>query len=146
MTIVQPIQTSRIETTAPAPRLGAANDADFTKALSQARELPASAAPLSCGSRSGELEPLQKFESFVLRTFVEAMLPKKASAVFGEGTAGDIWRSMMAEKIGEEIAAAGGIGIAALLEKDNAARIAAGTDALAEDAARAAGSGASKVR
>lgn len=146
MTIVQPIQTSRIETTAPAPRVNAASDVDFTKALSQARELPASPAPLSRGSRSGELEPLQKFEGFVLRTFVEAMLPKNATAVFGEGTAGDIWRSMMAEKIGEEIAASGGIGIAALLEKDNAAKVAAGADALADEAARATGSSASTVR
>ena len=122
------------------------NAVDFGKELAQAGELPTSAKTLSHGSRSGELDPLQKFEGFVLRTFVESMLPKNATAVFGEGTAGDIWRSMMAEKIGEEIAASGGIGIAALLEKDNAAKVASGADALADAAAQTTGAGAAAVR
>ncbi|ORE97985.1 rod-binding protein [Aurantimonas sp. 22II-16-19i] len=56
--------------------------------------------------------PLEQFEGFVLRTFIESMLPSENSAFFGEGTAGSIWRSMMAEEIGNEIAKAGGIGIA----------------------------------
>lgn len=67
------------------------------------------------GPQSGAPGELQQFEGFVLRTFVEAMLPKENASFFGSGTAGDIWRSMMAERLGEEIAAAGGVGIAALL-------------------------------
>ncbi|MBB3935550.1 rod-binding protein [Aureimonas phyllosphaerae] len=69
-------------------------------------------------SRSAELKPLQKFEAFVLRNFVESMLPSKNTAFFGTGTAGNIWRSMLAERIGDEMAKAGGVGIAEMLEKD----------------------------
>ncbi|MEN3792700.1 rod-binding protein [Fulvimarina sp. MAC3] len=65
-----------------------------------------------------KLTPMQEFESFTLRSFVEAMLPSEASNFFGSGTAGNIWRSMMAEQIGEQIARAGGIGIAETIAKD----------------------------
>jgi hypothetical protein len=63
------------------------------------------------------MKPYQEFESFVLRTFVESMLPKDAESVFGSGTAGDVWKGMLAEKIGAEIAKSGGIGIAEQLAK-----------------------------
>lgn len=69
------------------------------------------------GPQGGAPGELQQFEGFVLRTFVEAMLPKENASFFGSGTAGDIWRSMMAERLGEEIAAGGGIGIAELLAR-----------------------------
>ncbi|WP_062217391.1 rod-binding protein [Aureimonas sp. D3] len=68
-------------------------------------------------SHSGELKPLQKFESFFLRNFVETMLPQKDTSFFGSGTAGQIWKSMLAERIGDEMAASGGIGIADMLAK-----------------------------
>lgn len=54
----------------------------------------------------------RKFEAFVLQSFVQSMLPKKAEVVFGKGTAGEIWKSMLAEQIGKQIADAGGVGIA----------------------------------
>lgn len=72
-------------------------------------------------SRSGELEPLQKFESFVLRSFIESMMPSEDTAFFGTGTAGKIWKSMLAERIGDEMAASGGIGIADMLAKQGRA-------------------------
>jgi peptidoglycan hydrolase FlgJ len=59
----------------------------------------------------------RKFEAFVLQTFVESMLPQDASEVFGKGTAGTIWRSMLAEQIGNEMAKGEGIGIAKQLAK-----------------------------
>ncbi|EAU41515.1 hypothetical protein FP2506_13819 [Fulvimarina pelagi HTCC2506] len=65
-----------------------------------------------------KLSPLQEFESFALRSFVESMLPSEASNFFGSGTAGNIWRSMMAEQIGEQITRAGGIGIAEMVARD----------------------------
>lgn len=61
------------------------------------------------------VSPAQKFEAFVLQQFVESMMPEKSEAVFGEGTAGSIWKSMLAEQIGNQIASAGGIGIAKML-------------------------------
>lgn len=54
----------------------------------------------------------QQFEAFVLQSFIESMLPKDSESTFGKGTAGSVWRSMMAEQIGAQIAKAGGIGIA----------------------------------
>lgn len=54
----------------------------------------------------------QEFEAFILQTFVESMLPKNAENTYGKGTAGSIWKSMMAEQIGEQVARTGGIGIA----------------------------------
>jgi hypothetical protein len=58
----------------------------------------------------------RKFEAFILQMFVESML-KDASDVFGKGTAGTIWRSMLAEQIGNEMARGNGIGIAKQLAK-----------------------------
>jgi hypothetical protein len=53
-----------------------------------------------------------QLEAFVLQSFIQAMLPKNAPHVFGKGTAGDVWKSMLAEKLGAEIARSGQLGIA----------------------------------
>ncbi|OLP58157.1 rod-binding protein [Xaviernesmea oryzae] len=54
----------------------------------------------------------RKFEGMVLQNFVQDMLPKESSEVFGKGTAGDVWKSMMAEQIANVIAKGNGVGIA----------------------------------
>lgn len=72
---------------------------------------------------SGEV--YRKFEAFVLQTFVETMLPKESEEVFGKGTAGGIWKSMLAEQLGAQLAKGKGIGIA----KQLAATRPAGPDA-----------------
>lgn len=63
------------------------------------------------------MTPEQQFEAFILRTFVETMLPDDATASYGSGTAGDIWKGMKAEQIGNAMARSGGIGIAEKLAK-----------------------------
>jgi Rod binding domain-containing protein len=40
------------------------------------------------------------------------MLPKQSEDLFGKGTAGTVWRSMMAEQLGNQLAQGKGIGIA----------------------------------
>ncbi len=65
-------------------------------------------------ARSASADPYRKFEGQVLQQFVEAMLPK-AETVFGKGNAGGIWKSMLSEQIGQQIAKSGGIGIAKML-------------------------------
>jgi flagellar protein FlgJ len=60
----------------------------------------------------------QQFEAFVLQSFIESMLPKDSESTFGKGTAGSVWRSMMAEQIGAQVAKAGGIGIASKILAD----------------------------
>ena len=52
-----------------------------------------------------------------LKTFVEASMPEDATGIFGSGTAGEVWKSMLAEQIANQMARAGGIGIAAQLAK-----------------------------
>ncbi|CUA85090.1 Rod binding protein [Chelatococcus sambhunathii] len=65
--------------------------------------------------RRSDGDPYRKFEAFVLQNFIEAMLPENGEVVFGTGTAGKIWKSMLAEKMGEQVAVSGGIGIAEML-------------------------------
>ncbi|MXQ11684.1 rod-binding protein [Microvirga makkahensis] len=54
----------------------------------------------------------QDFEAFILQTFIESMLPKDAENSYGKGSAGSVWRSMLAEQVAAQVAKAGGIGIA----------------------------------
>ncbi len=65
--------------------------------------------------------PHRKFEAFVLQMFIEAMLPRSDTA-FGTGTAGEVWRSFMAEAVAGEAAKGQGIGIASHLASAGAAQ------------------------
>lgn len=60
----------------------------------------------------GNSEKFQQFEAMVLSSFVQSMMPGKSPTVFGAGTAGEVWKSMLSEKIANEMAKAGGIGVA----------------------------------
>ena len=62
----------------------------------------------------------KKFEAFMLQSFVESMFTGDNQAVFGQGIAGDYWKSMMAEAIASKMTDAGGIGIARMLEHQSA--------------------------
>jgi len=54
----------------------------------------------------------RKFEAMMLQSFLQSMLPTESEAVYGEGLAGDMWRSMLAEQIAGVMAERGGIGVA----------------------------------
>ncbi|KQT56963.1 flagellar biosynthesis protein FlgJ [Methylobacterium sp. Leaf456] len=68
-------------------------------------------------SLKGSADPYRKFEGQVLAQFIETMLPDKSEAVYGKGNTGNLWKSMLAEQVGQQIAKSGGIGIAKMLEK-----------------------------
>ena len=51
-----------------------------------------------------------EFEATLLNSFVGELLPKDAPGVFGEGSAGDMWRSMLSEQISQQIAKSGSAG------------------------------------
>jgi hypothetical protein len=51
-------------------------------------------------------------ESVLLTSMIEEMLPKDAADVYGSGVAGDVWRSMLSEKIANEVAKSGALHIA----------------------------------
>ncbi len=52
------------------------------------------------------------FEAVLLNGFVNEMLPKDGSATFGQGLAGDMWKSMLADQVSRQIAKSGTLGIA----------------------------------
>ena len=81
-----------------------------------ARPIAPRAATGSSKQAAGASDAFGKLEAFVLQTFVQSMLPKNASHVFGKGTAGDVWKSMLAEKLANEIARSGQVGLAKRLQ------------------------------
>jgi peptidoglycan hydrolase FlgJ len=100
--------------------LGAgAAPAEFSTALKQ------SAPPLAAGSYayrapahtiSPAMTPARKaeigLESVLLKTMIDELLPKDAADIYGSGVAGDVWRSMLSEKIANEVAKSGSLHIA----------------------------------
>lgn len=58
----------------------------------------------------------RQFETMVLQDFVQRMMPAKAEATFGQGTAGSIWKSWMADAVAKEVSKSGGVGISNILE------------------------------
>jgi flagellar protein FlgJ len=69
------------------------------------------AAPAEAGKTTTP-ETFRRFEAMVLQTFIQNMLPKDGAAVYGKGMAGEMWKSMLAEKVAAVVAERGGIGIA----------------------------------
>jgi len=93
----------------PATQARAATPADAANAAAT----PTRAVDAGASAQSRRrLDPYGQFEAFVLQSFVQSMLPKNATNVFGKGSAGEFWRSMLAEKMGDELARSGQVGIA----------------------------------
>jgi flagellar protein FlgJ len=73
--------------------------------------LPSSVAPRMSGPVDPAKKAYQGFEALLLQNLVSTMLPKD-SDLFGEGSAGEIWRSMLAEQLGTELSKDIDLGIA----------------------------------
>ena len=98
---------------------------DFSKTLDAAgRELaPESAIANASGLRErlaaanpevGDTKAARvkiEFEASILKTFVDAILPKDETNVYGSGSAGDIWKSMLSDQIARQVAKSGAFGI-----------------------------------
>ena len=52
-----------------------------------------------------------QFEAVLLNSFVSEMLPKDTPEAYGQGLAGDMWRSMLADQVSRKIASSGVLGI-----------------------------------
>lgn len=110
---------------------GAAFERSFGAArLAGGNETGADSAAVDPATRSS----YEKFEAMVLQNFVKSMLPQDAETFFGEGTAGDMWKGMMAEELGTMLAKGGGIGIAESLLRQAAERQGAPDDVATSDA------------
>ena len=99
-----------------AAALSRVSGAKATSAAMLAAALPVNenktpSAPIAQQDKTKQ-DALQKFEAFFLQTFVDSILPKDVDSVFGSGTAGDIWRSMLAEHMAAEMARSAKFGIA----------------------------------
>jgi hypothetical protein len=98
-------------------------------ATAPAQSMPRPVSVLAADRRPGQLpgaaDALSQFEAFVLQSFVQAMLPKHADNVFGRGTAGEVWKSMMAEMLAGELARSGRVGIARQIAEPSIAPTAA---------------------
>jgi flagellar protein FlgJ len=84
-------------------------------------------------------------EALVLQNLVETMLPKDAGSYFGKEAGGDQWRSMLAQKIGEQLSTRMDLGIAskaAALHMPSDKPIPTTRDALADQIANVAARGA----
>jgi flagellar protein FlgJ len=89
-----------------ARRPGTAADAAFAVDDKGKADAPAEA------GKAAAPESFRRFEAMVLQTFIQNMLPKDGAAVYGKGMAGEMWKSMLAEKVAGVVAERGGIGIA----------------------------------
>jgi len=80
--------------------------------------IPSSTMPSSAVKDEVGLEnPHRKFEAFMLQSFIMDMFTSDTSSVFGKGAGADFWKGLLAEKMADEMAQGGGIGIAALLDE-----------------------------
>lgn len=94
---------------------------------------PGSKATVSKGP-AGIKDIYSQLEAFIMQTFIQSMLPKEAPSVYGKGTAGDVWKSMLAEKMGTEVARSGQLGIAKRLAASNIATGSITTSTIARQA------------
>jgi hypothetical protein len=95
----------------------AAAPAEFSAALKQsAPAIDRYAYRESAGALSPAMTPARKaevgLEGMLLKSMIEEMLPKDAPDVYGSGVAGDVWRSMLADKVAEQVAKSGALRIA----------------------------------
>ncbi|MBX3582139.1 MAG: rod-binding protein [Rhizobiaceae bacterium] len=127
------IASARAET---ARRAGETSSTEFS--------VGTSSSPGEPPARAASPESFRRFEAMVLQTFIQNMLPRDGAAVYGEGMAGDMWKSMLAEKMAGVMSERGGIGIADRMlgghYAGTAAQSAAEASAMPADPVDAAGS------
>jgi peptidoglycan hydrolase FlgJ len=103
----------------------AAQGGDFSATLAQAQAERGASTPIAglanaraqladAAGANGEKAAKARvdFEAMMLNGFVNEMLPKDASSAYGEGMAGDMWKSMLADQVARQIAKSGTLGIA----------------------------------
>ncbi len=73
----------------------------------------------SAADKSPDTDAYRKFEALVLGNFIQTMLPEEADEVYGGGMSGGMWKSILAQHLGEAVAGSGGVGIADRLLSDS---------------------------
>jgi peptidoglycan hydrolase FlgJ len=75
-------------------------------------QLPAPPPAATANRAARPPDAFAQLEAFVLQSFIQTMLPKDSQSFFGKGTAGEVWKSMLAEKLGAQIASSNQVGLA----------------------------------
>jgi Rod binding domain-containing protein len=129
-----------------------AKASDFTETLAATASDTANAAPSAANARA-RLAAIAdsaddkankvktQFEAVMLNSFVSQMMPKDSESVFGQGLAGDMWKSMLADQVSRQIAKSDVLGIAKRLFSTHPL----GADAKLEQPRRADAAGAADV-
>jgi len=73
--------------------------------------------PVTVRDQASLENPHRKFEAFMLQSFIMDMFSSDTASVFGKGAGADFWKGMLVEKMADEMAQSGGVGIASLLEE-----------------------------
>ena len=81
------------------------NPSGAPKAAAGARVVPRLPPPVDASKKA-----YRGLEALLLQNLVETMLPKSAD-LFGKGSAGDIWRSMLAQELGTDLSTKVDLGI-----------------------------------
>ena len=55
----------------------------------------------------GDAASKRSFDAFAMQMFIESILPDETVRLFGTGSAGKMWKSMLAEKLAEQVVASG---------------------------------------
>jgi flagellar protein FlgJ len=91
----------------------ASSSTEFTKwsgpARAQSFSAPTGARVIERNTSSDEAK--RGLETLVAKMMVETMLPKGGEATFGKGTAGEVWRSMLADRLASELTRGKGLGL-----------------------------------
>lgn len=69
--------------------------------------------------QSQALSVTQKFEAFLMQNWLETLLPKEGSGIYGSDPGANIWRSMMAEQLGTKLASVDCLGLHKFLDFKN---------------------------
>lgn len=102
-----------------AQRAGGAGAPDGGAAFSLAETTEPARPQFTRAAVAPQNDPFQRFETMVLQTFLQSMLPDSAESVYGKGMAGEMWKSLMADELAKSMAARGGIGIADRMLRDH---------------------------
>ena len=107
---------AKMSSTAPAEPFS--ETLDSLASDTRSTSIPAPSRPIShTDSSAAARKAYQGFETMTLQTFIEAAMPEDDSAVYGSGTAGSVWKSMLSEQIANQMAKSGGVGIATELAR-----------------------------
>ena len=86
------------------------------KAPGKLASLASAAGPSSTGQPDSKAKDIgQQFEAMYLRQMLDEFMPKDSEALFGKGTSGTVWRSMLVDNLATSLSKAGTIGLAQMI-------------------------------